>query len=149
MTDAHADLAVPARLLKKLGLKHHIHDCPDEVDPAFKEILYKNVSTIQSEHKIPLYYDYYKHHGGSLNVNGNGSEIGRNHLRYASNPRSGRDLADSFGRKDDPYAMRCLQRWLEETQPVVDQCEMDINDSFYWDSDGWETGKLPGAQISI
>ncbi len=152
MTEAHADLAVPARLLKKLGLKHHIHDCPDEVDPAFKEILYKNVSTIQSEHKIPLYYDYYKHHGGSLNVNGNGSEIGRNHLRYASNPRSGRDLADSFGRKDDPYAMRCLQRWLEETQPVVDQCEMDINDLFYWEQrwmGNWKASWSADLDIAI
>jgi len=133
MTEAHTDLTVPARLLKRLGLKHHIDHCPAEVDPVFKEILCKNVSIVQSDTKIPLYYDFYKHHGGSLNVSGNGSEIGRNHLRYPANPSSGKELSDTFGRKDDPYATRCLQRWLEETQPVADQCEIDINDLFYWE----------------
>lgn len=133
MTDAHADLTTPARLLKRLGVKHHINRCPEDVDPAFKEMVYRNVSTIQSETKIPLYYDFYQHHSGSLNVSGNGSEIGRNYLRFPANPRNGEELADSFGRKEDPYATRCLQRWLEKTQPVADQCELDINDLFYWE----------------
>jgi len=117
MTDRHLDIKIPRKLLKQLGLKFHIHDCNHyDNNSEFFEIIKKNCFMLQTEKKLPLYYDFFsnfKH--DQVNLSGVVAEMCRRPYGYGVfTPVIPEKLAARHGFENDPYVTEVLKNWIDD-----------------------------------
>lgn len=114
MTKKSVDIVVPSRLLKELGLSHHVIKCPPQMDDKFKEIYARNVPTAREVYGTIAQglYDHYPEE--RICVKGNASAV----VKYKKLPSGDRqDLSGAvfakwqhFGKNS--FAASEFDKWL-------------------------------------
>jgi hypothetical protein len=135
------DVAVPARLLRRLGLQHHLIEYPRNVDPAFRAVCQRSTysghtafcADSQSLHKI--------YPADRLCLTGDVAEIVKCHYRLGpehTGPLTAADLAGLCGLPLHPFALEALQEWLAG---VPENCVIHPLDLFCWEqmAGRWQT----------
>lgn len=147
MDRQHRDVVVPSRLLRRLGLEHHVVTCSKEVAPAFKEIYDRNVSFAHPKQAHIAHGIAERVPSARVAIKGHCSEIARcgfYDFGYASDctevdgvtPRlslSAEELARVASMEQEPLAIEGFSEWL----PPAQQCEREYGvkmlDLFYWE----------------
>ena len=135
--DKH-DLQIPPNLMAKLGLPHHLIECPAGMPKSFGEIFYQNVTQAAYVHG-PIVFGLHLHFpNGRVCLKGLCSEIARCFHYQDEYPESldaGTLAAIAFGAaaRQNDYAVRHFGRWLERTLPVAKETGYEILDLFQWE----------------
>lgn len=127
------DLAVPSRLLKRIGLNFHIIDpYAKKVDDDFRRIYFRN-NPLGSEHYLPIIYNYYRFFGDRINIPGNTVASAYDLYGKDDTRLSGLKLAkwNSVARFD--FAIEYYNNWLREALLCKQSYNMNINALFYWE----------------
>jgi hypothetical protein len=126
------DIAVPRRLLEKLGVRHHLVPYPETVDPAFKALVRRNNASANAAYSADIQALHECHPQDHVCVTGDVAEIVK---RYFHGTRlkpvkiTAEDLV-RFGRfPTHPFSLKAISRWLEDAvrQPL------DVLDLFAWE----------------
>jgi hypothetical protein len=119
MPDDHPDIAVPAALLSRLGLRHELIRAIPFVDPEFASAFQAN-TPLAHRHYEPDAAAIFSAYGGSkVTVTGSVSEAVRNPLslmgrRSIVGPTSDREMARLWFFTTAPGAVRAIERWRAE-----------------------------------
>ena len=130
------DVRIPAKLLAKLGLSHHVIESPPVITEAFAKPYRRNVSTAHDGWgtAAQAMYDHYPEE--KVCVKGNGAEVARC-SRYSSGIHpdhiNGEMLAARAGMHGNVFATKHFSRWLEGAQKACDKCGYKLLDMFYWE----------------
>jgi hypothetical protein len=117
-SDRSRDIAVPAALLRKLGLTHHVVRYPDSIDPGFKGVYRRNVSSSTEAYSADAQALYEHYPQDRVCITGDIAEVVKCHLR-APVPGGVRaaDLASVLKLKPHPFAIEAFERWLSGATP--------------------------------
>jgi hypothetical protein len=136
------DIAVPQRLLEKLGVSHHLVPYPETVDAAFKDLVRRNNASANAAYSADIQALHQCFPQDHVCVTGDVAEIVK---RYFHGKRlepvkiTAEDLAELSRFGPHPFALKALSRWLEDAarQPL------DVLDLFCWEQMGgrWQ-GKV-------
>ena len=130
-----ADLVVPTRLLRKLGLRHHIIRCPDVMDSQLRDLHQGNTETLDLSAGIILEGLYEAFPQDRVSVSGLSGEIARCFYRKKGDESepSSLDLAKRVGMDPTPFVLGELEAYLADARGPADSCGIDIWDLFYWE----------------
>lgn len=126
------DVAVPARLLGKLGIPHHVIPYPATINEPFKAIFLLNNESANTAYcrDIEALHDCYP--CGRVCVTGDAAEIVKCYYerkRPKSEPISAVELAELSGLGKHPFAVKAFADWLEN----VGSPAIDLLDLFCWE----------------
>ncbi len=132
------DIRVPSTLLPRLGLRHHVIQCPAHMDRAFKQTYRRNVTAAHDAFGAIAQglYEYYP--PGKVCMKGNAMPIATHHSlrsrlrRRQPDPDKGRIDAQTLAwltNREDAFAVEALDRWLSE----ANNTNLDILDLFFWE----------------
>lgn len=111
---ANRDVAVPARLLRKLGLTHHVISYPHTVDPALRALCRRNNVSGNDAFCADTQILREVYPDGMLCLTGDVAEIVKCHFRLGpdhSGPVTPADLARLLGLPQHPFALEALRDW--------------------------------------
>lgn len=126
------DIAVPHRLLDKLGMSHHLVPYPETVDAAFKELVRRNNASANAAYSADIQALHECHPQDRVCVTGDVAEIVKRYFHGTSN-HPGNVTAEKLAQLSrfgpHPFARKALSRWLEDAarQPL------DVLDLFCWE----------------
>lgn len=136
LTEESADVTVPARLLSRLGLRHHVIHCPARMDPEFEEIYTRNMTTAR-----PVYGPIAQ---GLLEgypqervcMTGTTMHIVSSRLDFklrecVSGVVDARVLVKKARMVEHPFALRAAERWRLGAREIYGA---DVIDLFYWEN---------------
>ena len=126
------DVAVPARLLAKLGIRHHVIPYPTRIDEDFKMVFRRNNVAANTAYcrDIQALHDHYP--GDRVCVTGDAAEIVKCYYersRPESEPISAIELAEFSRLGTHSFVIRAFERWLEE----VGDPPINLLDLFCWE----------------
>jgi hypothetical protein len=126
------DVVVPARLLAKLGIAHHVIPYPKQQDAEFKKIFRRNNVSANEAYcgDIQALHDHYP--SERVCVTGDAAEIVKCYYersRPESAPITARELAEFSRLGSHPFVIRAFERWLES----VECPSIDLLDLFCWE----------------
>lgn len=132
------DIAIPRKLLKKLGLTHHLIDCRIAPDKEFLQIYDRNTSMAHKEDWGNIAYGMYGRYPQDIVcVKGNCSEIARcfyykngTHLPIASVQKL---IEVERGWNTLPFICAQLTDWYSGASVAAKETGVDILDLFYWE----------------
>jgi hypothetical protein len=138
LTRLSADVAIPARLARRLGLTHHRIVCREMPDRSWREIYSRN---------SPLaHYDDWGviaggllagHPGDRVALKGNASEIVRRYYWHGGEAPSLREPSDVLalqpGWTELPFAVASIEEWFETAAPVAAETGVPLDALFYWE----------------
>jgi hypothetical protein len=135
MTPEHADITVPSKLLAKVGVAHHVIQCPNEMEKEFEAIYTQNVSTAHPVYGVlaqGLYNHYPQTH---VCMKGNASAIVKCRELPSfglSDDRAGiaLALAQVSGHNAHPFAVEAFQEWVTGINHLYN---LNIWNLFYWE----------------
>jgi hypothetical protein len=131
------DVYVPAKLLRKLDIEHHLLTYPDTVDASFKEIVKRNGSSVHAPYCLDTQAlrDHYPPE--RLCLTGDVAEVVKVHYRLPARRGERRterptaaQLATVAKIDPHPFALAAFEAWLEgapRDEPV------DLLDLFCWE----------------
>jgi len=126
------DVAVPARLLEKLGIGHHVIPYPKTLDAAFKEIFRQNNASANNAYCGDIQALHVHYPGERVCVTGDAAEIVKCYYERTcpqKQPVSAAELAEFSRLGKHPFAVRAFGRWLEDAgSPPI-----DLLDLFCWE----------------
>jgi 2'-5' RNA ligase len=134
------DVTVPARLLAKLGIDHHVIPYPETVDEAFKHIFHRNNVSANTAYCADSQALYHVFPSDRVCVTGDAAEIVKSYFqrtRPESEPISGSELASLTRLGNHPFVERAFARWLDDAaHPPI-----DVLDLFCWEQVGgrWQS----------
>jgi len=146
------DIRVPGRLLRRLGLEHHVVRTPKTMSPAFAELYHANVSTAHDcwgpimEGLQRVYPEE------RVAVDGSVSEVARC-FYYSHDPHpedvSPELLADLTGMKKTPFILRAFADWLDGALDPARRSRIPLLDLFYWEqrAGSWAAAALTELDI--
>jgi hypothetical protein len=109
------DVAVPARLLEKLGIPHHVIAYPAETDIAFKEIFRRNNASANDAYCADIQALHEVYPQNRICVTGDAAEIVKCYYeRKRTGPVTPEELADFSRLGKNPFALHAFARWLED-----------------------------------
>ena len=121
------DLQVPARLLPRLGIRHHVIAYPASVDPRLREIVRLNSGTAWPAHCADTQALLETRGAGRLCVTGDVAEVVKAHYRVegvADRDLTAAHLAQVLRIGDGAFALRAMERWLASARgapvPLLD-----------------------------
>lgn len=134
MKEPHEDITVTTRLMEKLGISHKLVKSSPIVSPGFSKAFKENVY-LSHVHYEPDAYAILK---GFLRekvvVTGSGSEVGRlpNRNDYLPGQKvfSAIELAEQQNMDNSDFAIKQIEKWLNETRNTHDVHLLDI---FSWE----------------
>lgn len=138
INETHEDIIIPANLLEQLGLKHHIIDCRQLINPKFSYI-YKH--SVDNAHL----FDWGQIALGIFNnfpsdyvcLKGNGPEIGRcvNYVFGKHPPVHHPDqiIALEKGWEELDFIQDVIKKWFTEIQSISKATGYDLYDLFLWE----------------
>lgn len=139
MKDDHPDVAIPRKLMQKLGLKHKVLIRPDLLPEDFFQILQKNVMAAKQEKGINAFSilkDLVNGDNDYAIVYGNLSEISkRDRFRYPDIPKllwSGAFLTECVKMTGSKIALRELTQWLLSVRGFT-ECNINALDLMHWE----------------
>ncbi len=135
MRESHADISVPARLLRRLGLDHHVVRSSLHTDPDFIQMFKANV-TLAHDHYAPDANAILKYYGLRKAVISAGvSEIVRDptigtERSVRSRITSEEMSVELYNTGYNPYAIREIEKWFSGIGNI---CNVDLDTIFYWE----------------
>lgn len=134
------DIKVPSRLLKKLGLKHHIIQCPDSMEKEFADLYRANVTTAHDVYGTIAEGLYHYYSQDRVCVKGNCVEIAKFRNRQPESD-DGTITPETLARvtryPTHPFALKAFEKWLADAK-----CRSNISvwDLFQWEikHGGWQ-----------
>jgi hypothetical protein len=132
LDDAHPDLVIPQAIFRRIGLPFHVHRVQGVVDDAFRRAFLENTFLSTDRILSTIYNVYYRQHCDRMNILGVG-EIGRKF--YGDEPRhiDGYFLARCLKFRDSKYVVDQCDRWLQESRPIAQRCNVNILTLFLWE----------------
>ena len=126
------DVAVPARLLGKLGIAHHVIPYPKQQDAEFKKVFRRNNVAANDAYcgDIQALHDHYP--GERVCVTGDAAEIVKCYYERSapeSAPITAGKLAEFSRLGSHPFVIRAFERWLAS----VEGPSIDLLDLFCWE----------------
>lgn len=126
------DIAVPQRLLGRLGVHHHLVPYPETVDAAFKELVRRNNASANAAYSADIQALHDRFPQDHVCVTGDVAEIVK---RYFHGKRlkpvtvTAEVLAELSRFGAHPFALKAFSHWLEDAvrQPL------DVLDLFTWE----------------
>ncbi|MEX0939594.1 MAG: hypothetical protein WDZ59_17145, partial [Pirellulales bacterium] len=131
-----ADVAIPAALLPRLGLTHHIVECPDQMDEQFEECFMRNFPLA---HRVwgRLVQGFYEHiPDGHVRLTSAVSEVAKQYYgAYYGSRLTGAGLARMTKRGETEFTRRAFDEWIEGLPGRGDAQTLgyDTLDLFYWE----------------
>jgi hypothetical protein len=131
------DVWIPPKLLAGLGLKHHPIPCPSRMDPEFREIYERNVTTARRSYGSIAQGLYNSYPADRVCLKGNAIPLTapyyRRRLRRLR-PDLDREKVDAgtlgyLTRREEPFALEAFDRWLAE----VPETNIDPLILFWWE----------------
>ncbi len=124
-----SDIKVPAQLLNKLGLKHHIIELK-KMSPAFKSYFDRNV-IFAREKRGNIAFTLLNHFGPNSTVmNSNISEVAQCVYWIPASEINGLSLAVISG-LNHPFAISEFQKWLDGAVKACSESRVNILDLFF------------------
>ncbi len=126
------DVYVPQKLLRKLGIEHHLLRYPETVDASFKQIAKRSSSSIHAPYCLDTQAlrDHYPTE--RLCLTGDVAEVVKVHYRIAN--RRGRptaaELATVAKIEPHPFATAAFESWLAD---APERDHVDLLDLFCWE----------------
>jgi hypothetical protein len=137
MNENSVDIAIPAKLLPKLGLKHNIIRCPDVMDGEFARIYHKNVTAAHDVYGVIAQGLYNFYPQNKVCVKGNAIPIIKcaKHYFYRDLESRGETVSPQTLTKiikveGSTFAERHFEKWLNGSQNIYN---IDLLDLFYWE----------------
>lgn len=138
LTARSADVAIPARLARRLGLAHHLIDCRGIAGEDWRKAYTANT---------PLaHYDDWGiiakglldgHPAEAVALKGNASEVARNYYWKGGGRPPTATAADILalqpGWSDIPFVAEAVGRWFDEAAPVAERTGVGLDVLFYWE----------------
>ena len=135
-TEESADVTVPAKLLPRLGLRHHVIRRAARMDPEFEEIYMRNITAARAAYG-PIaqgLYDGYPHE--RVCMTGTTMHILASRLDFRlqeciDGVVDARVLVKKAKMVEHPFAVRAAERWLAGAQGIHD---LDVLELFHWEN---------------
>jgi hypothetical protein len=134
------DIEVPARLLRRLGVTHHVIDATAPAEEAFWQLYRANTYGAHkawSDIAFSLHNHYPSRH---VAISGNCAEIARCYYskpgrvrRVAAAKVTVRDLLYQEGMDGNAFSLEHIGRWFDEAAPQAIDNGYDLLDLFYWE----------------
>lgn len=126
------DVVVPARLLEKLGIAHHVIPYPKTLDAGFREIFRHNNASANNAYCGDIEALHVHYPEERVCVTGDAAEIVKCYYRRTrplTQPVSATELAEFSRLGQHPFAVRAFGRWLDDAgNPPI-----DLLDLFCWE----------------
>jgi asparagine synthetase B (glutamine-hydrolysing) len=132
LTDNHADISVPKRLLADLNLNFDIQIPSSEVDDEFKKIYYYNNEYASTEF-LPIIYNYYVKFRNKVNLPGNIATGGLEFYKSKRIKNTGSKLAQLNHVDHYLFANDYYDNWITERLYIFQNLEFEMIDLFYWE----------------
>ncbi len=134
------DVAVPAKLLASIGIRHHVIPYPKTIDVVFKEIFRRNNASANEAYCADVQALNEVYPENRVCVTGDAAEIVKCYYarkRPGPEPISSTELADFSRLGRHPFAIEAFARWLED----ADAPPIDLLDLFCWEqmSGRWQS----------
>jgi len=119
-----ADMEIPARLLPRLGIEHHLIDL-QKMSREFREYYESNATWARERHGHAA-YTALNHFGSEATVlNSNISEISQVYYWLPKSKINGEGLAVATG-LNHPLAVSEFEKWLEDAKPACENAKINI-----------------------
>ena len=126
------DVAIPSRVLEKLGIEHHVIPYPKMIDASFKEIFRRNNVSANSAYCADIQALHAHYPEPRVCVTGDAAEIVKCYYERplpASEPVSATELAKFSRLGNHSFAVDAFRKWLENAgNPVI-----NVLDLFCWE----------------
>jgi PAS domain S-box-containing protein len=136
MTEQSPDVAISSRLLSRLGLKHHIIQCPVSIESEFERLYMTNVAFAHDVWGTIAQGLYHHYPTDSVCVKGNAIPIAKCNYLYKL-PKSERKkkitaatLARLNNMPDNDFAIKAFEKWLAQ---LGDVHNIRVLDLFQWE----------------
>ncbi|MBK6850290.1 MAG: hypothetical protein IPG93_01440 [Burkholderiales bacterium] len=122
------DVAVPARLLARLGMKHDIYDYPRVIDESLRDIIRSNNDSVAKGYCADTQAIFEQHPTERVCVTGDVAEIVKCHWRLPG--RTDRDvtaeeLMGLLKIGNHPFLLDAMRRWLQQAgTPAISLCDL-------------------------
>jgi 2'-5' RNA ligase len=129
------DVTVPARLLARLGIAHHVIAYPSEVDARFKRVFLDNNVSANTAYCADSQALHGTFPDGRICVTGDAAEVVKSYFqrtRPESEPLTGKELAEMTRLGSHPFVERAMTNWLDD----VGDPPIEILDLFCWEQMG-------------
>ena len=131
MTKKHVDIVIASKILKNLGLKHHLIQCPKRMDEEFKKIYERNVPTAREVYGELVQGLYEQLPENKIHVKGNASSV----IEYEMWPEeirlNGMGLAKHALMGKNCFAACEFEKWLVNTSKSL--YNIDILTLYMWE----------------
>ena len=129
------DVYVPAKLLRKLGIEHHLLRYPETVDGSFKEIAKRSSSSIHTAYCLDTQALRDDYPAERLCLTGDVAEVVKVHYRITAmdQPRrrpTAAELARVAKIDPHPFAIAAFESWLADAPP---RDHIELLDLFCWE----------------
>jgi hypothetical protein len=144
------DVTVPARLLLKLGRKHEILDCRNDVDDEFAKIYRRNVIMAHEEYCPVAQALLDQTPSEGVCIRGDVAEIAKCYYRLgASNGEevTAHELCVVVGLPRHPFLMKEFERWLSGARGR--SYNVPLLDLFYWEQEASRLHAMIEAECDI
>ena len=129
---ASRDVYVPAKLLRKLGIEHHLLRYPETADSSFEEIAKRSSSSVHTAYCLDTQAlrDHFPE--DRLCLTGDVAEVVKVHYRIANRTRrpTAAELAAVAKIDPHPFAIAAFESWLEG---APQREHVDLLDLFCWE----------------
>jgi hypothetical protein len=152
LTQDSADIRVPGRLLRRLGISHHVLSSDRSVPEEFKRRHERSAFTPHAPWGVMAYVLQCELPPGCVVVNGVASEIARCFYHsdtYPSMALDGATLASFANMRDNAIAIPEFERWLPDASLVEDKYGVRILDLFYWEQKVGNWAAMAQAEFDI
>ena len=129
------DIAIPHKMIEKVGRVHEIFDCTEPMPTEFEELYTANVHCAHPAWGN-IAYGLSKHFPeGHVAVKGNCGEIGRRYYYKFDYPGyEGPALLTKLAHYEaTPFGQEALRMWYEEINPAVEKYDYELLDFLYWE----------------
>jgi hypothetical protein len=129
LNENSADIYLPKKIFKSLGIPFHVHEIETHVDENFRKIFLDNVF-LSSDLILPTIYNiYYKNFTTKINLLGL-AEIGRDFFGKTPKHVDGYYLARSIKYISSEYAVLQCEKWLYQAKSVAEKYNVDLMKMF-------------------
>lgn len=150
LTEDSLDIVIPSKLLRQLGLEHHIIKCPSHMSNEFREIYERNVPTAHEAFGNINQGLYEKYPQDRVSIKGViSSEVVK--TCTLTNIENGRvqTLARCLSMRNNSFAARYLEAWLSEAREIAGKYNIGILELSGWEqlTGNWQAMGLLESDI--
>jgi hypothetical protein len=132
LNEKSMDIAIPSKLLHKLGICYNIIDPYIPIDEDFKKVYFEN-NPLASELYLPLIYNYYLNFSDRINMPGIFINVAEDIYETKGEPLSPSLMAHFMHTEKFSVATEYLTKWYKESKDICAECNIDVLYLLYWE----------------